>query len=170
MIKKEIKEKELFELIENFLEMSHFFIKEKSDISSVSLREINRFGKMYNFFYNTYLENRKMKIDKVQKIKDSLILSLYFCYYLKLPISSLRIEYLTKIKNIAEEMKEDFDFIGVSKRESDFIATQILDGKIEYSKNKALTENLFCEFICLINKEPLIICGKPGSSKSLSVQ
>ena len=169
MIKKRIGENELLELIEKLLEMSHAFIKEKSDISSVSLREINRFGKMYNFF-KKYLEDRKMKLDKNQKIKDSIILSLYFCYYLKIPISSLRIEYLTKIKNIAEEMKEDFDFIGVSKRESDFIATQILDGKIEYSKNKALTENLFCEFICLINKEPLIICGKPGSSKSLSVQ
>src|SRR5690606_33269700 len=36
--------------------------------------------------------------------------------------------------------------------------------------NKALLENVFTLMVCVINKIPLFICGKPGCSKSLSVQ
>ena len=46
----------------------------------------------------------------------------------------------------------------------------VLGNKKGYARNKGLKENLFCEFVCLVNKEPLIICGKPGSSKSLSIK
>ena len=152
------------EFIEKLLEMSHFFVKEKSDISSVSLREIQRFNKMYKFFDKYLKEDRKIKSQN-QREKEAVILSLYFCYYLRLPTKLLRNEYLEEIKKI-----EDIPFIEVSKRESEFITDKILDGKKEYVKNKALIENLFCEYVCILNKEPLIICGKPGASKSLSIQ
>jgi hypothetical protein len=36
--------------------------------------------------------------------------------------------------------------------------------------NEALMENLFSMIVCISNKIPLIICGKPGCSKSLSLQ
>ena len=39
---------------------------------------------------------------------------------------------------------------------------------IGYAKNKALLENIFSLFVCIINKIPLFIVGKPGCSKSLS--
>ena len=166
MINNIIGKNNFFELTKKLIEKSHFFIKEKSDISSVSLRDINRFGKMYKFF-NEYLEKRKRySNDKEIEIeKDSIILSLYFCYYLRIPTMNLRKEYINEIKKI-----EDIPFEQISDRESEFITNIILEGKKGYAKNKALKENLFCEFVCLINKEPLIICGKPGSSKSLSVQ
>ena len=35
--------------------------------------------------------------------------------------------------------------------------------------NRALKENLFTCFICIDNNVPLIIVGKPGTGKSLSV-
>ncbi|KAJ5078638.1 hypothetical protein M0811_14822 [Anaeramoeba ignava] len=35
--------------------------------------------------------------------------------------------------------------------------------------NEALTENLLVEFICIQTKIPLFIIGKPGTSKSLSI-
>ena len=165
IIKTMIGNNEYYELIEKLIETSHFFIKEKSDISSVSLREINRFGKIYNFF-NNYLEKRNIDKDIKQRQKNSIILSLYFCYYLRLPTTDLREEYLSKIKAIDTNLK----FEEISRRESEFILDKILEGKKGYAKNRALRENLFCEFICLENKEPLIICGKPGSSKSLSVR
>ena len=38
------------------------------------------------------------------------------------------------------------------------------------AKNKMLRENLFISFFCIINKIPLITCGKPGRSKTLSFQ
>ena len=38
------------------------------------------------------------------------------------------------------------------------------------AKNRALKENLFSAFICIVNKIPLIICGKPGRSKTLCIK
>jgi hypothetical protein len=35
--------------------------------------------------------------------------------------------------------------------------------------NEALRENVFSTFVCLSNRIPIIIVGKPGCSKSLSV-
>ena len=173
IIGKMIGRNKYFEIIEKLVEKSHFFIKQKSDISGVSLREINRFGKIYNFFkqYLKNLENNKEKNiennienkdDEI--IKKSIMLSLYFCYYLRIPTTKLRNEYLEEIKKIQELNYEE-----IFEEQSKFITDKILEGKRGYAKNKSLRENLFCEFICLLNKEPLIICGKPGASKSLSV-
>ena len=148
------------------MEKSHYFIKERSDISSVSLREINRFPKFYNYFIKYLNINRKLG----QREIDSIILSLYFCYYLRIPTRNLRKEYINKIINSVKFNNEIIPFLEVTKRESDYITDKLLEGKIGYAKNKGLSENLFSEFICLNNKEPLIICGKPGSSKSLSVR
>jgi MoxR-like ATPase len=36
-------------------------------------------------------------------------------------------------------------------------------------KNKSLKENIFVMFTCIMNKIPLIIVGKPGSSKTLAM-
>jgi hypothetical protein len=36
------------------------------------------------------------------------------------------------------------------------------------AKNKALKENLFMMVVCIENRIPLYVVGKPGSSKSLS--
>lgn len=35
--------------------------------------------------------------------------------------------------------------------------------------NRALKQNVFTAFVCIMNKIPIIIIGNPGSSKSLSV-
>ena len=54
-------------------------------------------------------------------------------------------------------------------REQKYIADNIEMGK-GIAKNKALLENLFTLFVCVNSKIPLFIVGKPGCSKSLSVQ
>jgi len=36
------------------------------------------------------------------------------------------------------------------------------------AKNKALKENVFMMIVCIENRIPLFLVGKPGSSKSLS--
>ena len=36
-------------------------------------------------------------------------------------------------------------------------------------KNNALQENIFAILTCLLNKIPIIISGKPGSSKTLAM-
>ena len=34
--------------------------------------------------------------------------------------------------------------------------------------NTALKENIFTLLVCVVNKIPLLICGKPGCSKTLA--
>ena len=36
--------------------------------------------------------------------------------------------------------------------------------------NQALSENLFVTIICILNKIPIFIVGKPGTSKTLAIQ
>ena len=39
----------------------------------------------------------------------------------------------------------------------------------DISENRPLKENLLTLFICIFSRTPLFICGKPGSSKTISV-
>ena len=36
--------------------------------------------------------------------------------------------------------------------------------------NEALSENLFVSIVCILNKLPLFLVGKPGTSKTLTMQ
>ncbi|CAF2675077.1 unnamed protein product [Rotaria sp. Silwood2] len=38
------------------------------------------------------------------------------------------------------------------------------------ANNRALTDNILVLFVCILNQIPIILCGKPGSSKTLAVQ
>ena len=66
--------------------------------------------------------------------------------------------------------RKDFQkFSDLLKIEEDFLLDQIeLDKGI--GKNQLLKENLFLLFLAVVTKMPLIIVGKPGTGKSLSVQ
>ena len=133
------------------------------------------------------------------KIK-SIICSVYICYYLRLGnyetrsnFSSMLQNTLLEIINVysCEEYEEKSinlfgeiknkklkyelrgknikSFYDLLKIEEEFLIEQIeLD--IGISKNELLKENLFLIFLSVITKIPLIIIGKPGTSKSLSVQ
>jgi len=76
-----------------------------------------------------------------------------------------------RYKPLNDELREkNFQkFSELLKIEEDFLLDQIeLDKGI--GKNQLLKENLFLLFISVITKIPLIIVGKPGTGKSLSVQ
>ena len=162
--------KEILKLINDLVKDSHFFMIKKGDISSVSLREINRFAIIFNFFFDEYFGYKKMILKKEDLERKSLVLSLYICYFMRLPTADLRKKYLEEIinKNIPTK-----DFLDICHEERLYITENVLEGqkiKNGYAKNRGLCENLFSEFICILLREPLIICGKPGSSKSLSVR
>ncbi len=62
-----------------------------------------------------------------------------------------------------------FQFNQILSKELDFFLNNIKLNK-GIGKNKSLKENIFILFIALVTNIPLIIIGKPGSSKSLSAQ
>ena len=158
------------------------YIKNTNDISSVSLREVKRFIIFFKYFV-VYLLNKKnskslddpsikfYSLNKTDIYKYAVSLCLYICYYLRLPDKKSRQELL---KILDDKKYFDGKFSIVPEMEEEYIAKNILESKENESlskgiaKNRALLENLFSLYFCTVNKIPLIICGKPGSTKTLS--
>ena len=148
----------------------HDFLREKYDISSVSLREIRRFNIFFNFFID-YLKNyskyRDYYVEKFDLLIGVLNITLYLCYYLRISDKKIREE----LANILNESFEGKRFIEMPEREITYITEQFnIDHEKGIALNRSLKENLFTSFLCIINKIPLIIVGKPGEGKSLTIQ
>ena len=159
------------------------YVRDKNDVSSVSLREIRRFSIFYEFFVGYFRKNKELSAKRDQKenfelidnfynawgkkeiYKNSIKLSVYLCYYMRLTKKDFRREFATNHMN---KLFED-NFVEVPEHEQKYIAKNI-EMKTGIAKNRALLENLFTIFACVNAKIPLFIVGKPGCSKSLSVQ
>ena len=175
-----------------WIEISQNFIRDKYGIASVSLREVRRFIIFFQYFVD-YLQKRQNinaenfrinnnNLDDEEEeniieyyqgkefyelIEYSINLSIYICYYLRISIKINRKEY---IKIINKEIYHgEKDFLEIPEIEQKFIANRINPPE-GIAKNNALLENFFTLFTCVICKVPVFICGKPGCSKSLSVQ
>ena len=74
------------------------------------------------------------------------------------------------LNNILEKYDRNFkDFLEIPNKEENFIA-ECIDLEKGICKNKALLDNIFALFAAINTKVPIFIVGKPGCSKSLSVQ
>ena len=186
-----LNEKEKIQLIDDqtkCVKICQNYMKENNDISIVSLREVNRFNVFFktfvNYIYNR-INNKKNYINQNyfeeneifnyyagKKIYYSALnLSLFICYYLRLPDKESRIG-LENIFNQRDDLKKYFyegDFSKIPKIEEDFILSNFEIPK-GIARNGNLKENIFILFFCIVNKIPLITCGKPGRSKTLSFQ
>ena len=149
------------------------YIRNYSEISSVSLREIHRLKIFFKFFYDI-TEKRKEKInefskDKKREIKNeelivlkAINLSLYLCYYIRIIEIKKKEDLSNKITN-----KLGFDFLEYPTYLEEELANNMKLSK-GIAKNRALLDNIFSLFVCLNLKIPIFICGKAGCSKSLS--
>ena len=61
------------------------------------------------------------------------------------------------------------DFLKIPLMEQNYLINN-MQIDIGISKNESLKENLFISFFCIINKLPIIILGKSGTSKSLAIK
>ena len=149
------------EIIES-IKICHDFIRDKYDKSSVSMREIRRFGIFFEYFLNYF-----KKYETKKKMKSSLNITLYLCYYLRLNDK----EYRKELANKLNKFYQLSNFLKIPETEIKQITREMT---IEKGKgialNRALRENLFTCFVCIDNNVPLIIVGKPGTGKSLSFQ
>ena len=157
---------EIKTIASNAINKCQKFIRESNDRSSVSLREIRRFVIFYNWFFEHIkeFENKKIISDKYQNAINSVKLSIYLCYYLRIPDKTLRQKLSGQLDKIFGNSFSEFPHKIEEK-----ICNEI---NIEegIAKNRALLENIFTLFVCINTKVPVIICGKPGCSKSLSFQ
>ena len=181
-ILKESEKKKLIAIEIDLVHICQNYIKKNNDISIVSLREVNRFNRMFEYYVN-YINDRKTNIELIKLINDeepniyksktnleiyycAINLSLYICYYLRLPDKESRKE-LEQIINEKKYFKEDF--LSIPLMEQDYLINNFEIPK-GIAKNRNLKENIFILFFCIINKIPLITLGKPGRSKTLSFQ
>ena len=100
----------------------------------------------------------------------SIILSVFVCYYLRIPENTVREQLNNILKKILEKFDKNYnEFLEIPKKEENFIA-ECIDLEKGIAKNKALLDNIFALFVTINTKVPIFIVGKPGCSKSLSVQ
>ena len=153
------KSKLINDIIDSIL-ICNDFIREKYDKSSISIGDIQRFG----IFYDYFLEYFKKCRTTLQKMKSSLNLTLYLCYYLRLD----KKQYKEKLSN---RLKHFFNnnFLNIPEKEITFLTKEMSIEK-GIALNRPLKEILFTSFFCVENNIPLIIVGKPGTGKSLGFQ
>ena len=176
--------------VEFFTELickAHQYFRDNEDCSSVSLRDVNRFTILYEWFSDS-IENRKSREIKkplreytefMQSIEmtdydDEIlpgILSFIHCYFLRIGSESKRNELLQFV--LPESSQSDVNLTTelvyniIKFQELDLISRMTLPKELAF--NQALMENIFAIIPCILSKIPIFICGKPGCSKSLAV-
>ena len=147
------------EMIES-ISICHNYIREIYDKSTVSLREIRRFGIFFEYFMKHFKEE-----NKDHKMKWSLNMTLYLCYYLRINDKKNRLQLVDKLNKFYIN-----SFLVVPESEIRKITREMDINEKGIALNRTLRENLFTCFTCIDNTIPIIIVGKPGTGKSLSFQ
>jgi len=146
----------------------------------VSLRDVHRCRILIEFFYKTLTsievlakehgsEHCKNKPER-DIYRLSVVLSLAHCYQSRLTTAKLRQDYWKKCSEVLcgseKEAKELADIV----RQEQMNLLNRMDLPQGIAKNTALCENVFVILVCILNRIPVFVVGKPGCSKSLSVQ
>ena len=99
-------------------------------------------------------------------------MSIFVSYYLRIQNKEKRKGLYTIISNIFhnfDRLFKDKDFLELPLNEEKYIIDNIKIDK-GIAENRALLENIFSLFVAINTYVPIFIVGKPGCSKSLSVQ
>ena len=162
--------------------MSQEFMRKVAKTSyCVSLRDVHRCQHLKKWFvemlgakgvatvaeasYGDYMDKHDIR---------SVILALAHCYHSRLTQAEDRQRYREEVASILSQLKgspnisgEDIEKI-IKSEQLDFLnRMQLQDGT---AKNEALRENVFVILVSILNRIPVFVVGKPGCSKSLSMQ
>ncbi|CAF3346168.1 unnamed protein product [Rotaria sp. Silwood2] len=164
-----------FHCIVTLIVESHKFYREYEDVSSVSLRDVVRFCRFYNWCYKFPISNEDGQVlfaFSINRIEHASLIALFLCYYFRLNSSIKRQEYLSKIEIFIKNLKPNISCDALNKilHKEKMSLIKRMDLPKGTAQNRALTDNIFVLFTCILNRIPVILCGKPGSSKTLAVQ
>ncbi|CAF5075168.1 unnamed protein product, partial [Rotaria magnacalcarata] len=149
------------------------------DASSVSLRDIARFCRLYNWFLESLSQRSQaaaLKSSAQTFPRRAAFIALLLCYYFRLRSVKLQQQYIEKMQLIiAQEYpltKRDPDYLTkvILEHEQKKLIDEMMELPTGTAPNRSLRDNIFVLFACIINRIPLFLCGKPGSSKSSAVQ
>jgi len=187
------------QLAARLVHASQQFIRRKEEDCSVSLRDVRRFQRLVPWFYETRRRRAATDASVARPASSSyfsrlyrpdymrdrtaeeqaVLLSLAHCYYVRLASSESRAEYRRLLRQTwnahdaaalrsGPELRVD-EFVDVIKAEQhEYLRRMhIPDG---VALNGALLENVFVLLVCILNRLPVFLVGKPGCSKSLAMQ
>ncbi|XP_053401074.1 uncharacterized protein LOC123550673 [Mercenaria mercenaria] len=167
------------QLFTSLLAVSQSFVRRKEDSTySVSLRDVHRCKLLIKWFL-TILPKKKLPANAKSNCCDitikAMILSLAHCYQSRFAEKHLRKEYRgvigdTFILHGHQFAGEQDDFIQmvIKDEQSDILRRMQLPPGT--ARNTALQENVFVILVCIFNRIPIFVVGKPGCSKSLAMQ
>ncbi|CAF0884533.1 unnamed protein product [Adineta steineri] len=166
-----------FDCTVSLIATSQRFFRNLEDTSSVSLRDVARFCRLYNWYQNLIIAregNQPLTQTQINVYQRSTLMALLCCYYFRIKSSKDRQTY---IRTIQEQIKSHLpnliktdSFLQELLRDEQ---NKLIDGMelpADTATNRALTDNIFVLVACIVNKIPVILCGKPGCSKTSSVQ
>lgn len=162
------------ELFVILLQMSQQFVRDEEESDCcVSLRDFERCKRLALWFVNIL----KLKDDHIlnQLLEPkAMILALSICYHSRFSDNNVRKRYRQKIATCFDVVAElQFDREEAIKKvivgQQDDILNR-MELPLGTAKNTALRENVFVILVCILNRIPVFVVGKPGCSKSLSMQ
>jgi hypothetical protein len=160
--------------------------------ASVSLRDASRCISLFKWFCID-VEGRLMvktsdtkvttkAISQGNKARRAALLAFSHCYYYRLDSENERLKYRTMYANVMNKARLNSfmrlinfrqftpeKFVERLRREQMDLLNR-MDIPPGVAKNQALLENVFVTLVCILNRIPLFVVGKPGSGKTLSLQ
>lgn len=156
------------------------YIGFEGDESAVSLRDVKRCLGLIVWFASYWPGGPKARTH-ISLFGRSLVLAVAHVYLYRLSSAQMRNQFWAKVAAIAKNFGRGVDHIqcgeltkssfpaAVLKRvQKNFSDTFTVDAGI--AMNEALTENIYVIVVCILNKIPVFVVGKPGTSKTLALQ
>ena len=153
---------------------SQLFISERVSVVSVSLRDIRRCILLYQWFYEVLKNRADMKYVNFDISRYATALALCHCYYVRIDNRKDRKTYSghlsQKLQWYSTPNRRSLNRVEVLLMEEQRFYVDMMTIPSGIAKNEALLENVFVLLICILNRLPVFIVGKPGCSKSLAMQ
>jgi hypothetical protein len=152
------------EVISQTISCCQHYLRNVCSDNSVSLRDVSRFADLYTFLKELFKENPL----------DPLVVTTHLSYFCRLERRQDRVDLCKKLNSVLRNVYqgEAIDFLERFKILSRLFGKDVEKLEVipqNITLNVPLLENLLAIYVCVLCKIPLIICGKPGTSKSLSV-
>ncbi|KAK3256804.1 hypothetical protein CYMTET_34083, partial [Cymbomonas tetramitiformis] len=149
----------------------------EGDASAVSLRDIKRTLQLMRWF-SKFGSDKKSTHRHAAAIPA--VLGIAHVFYFRLAAGKQRDELLGALRGTVGQRDRDrragFDFL-IAEKTMEWLLSQTMQrlcGKLQVEEgvamNQALVENLYVTLVCIFNRIPVFIVGRPGSSKTLTLQ
>uniref|UniRef100_A0A7R9YCP3 Uncharacterized protein n=1 Tax=Pinguiococcus pyrenoidosus TaxID=172671 RepID=A0A7R9YCP3_9STRA len=157
------------------LESQHFIRSKEGEESAVSLRDVRRALELIMYF-DRINGNVRNGVDLNADLRwgaesrRSVVLGLAMVYYYRLRQREDRLEYCAMLEELGDGLgMRNGEVLRCIEEEQDKYSS-FIEFEEGIARNEALKENLFVAITCIANLIPVFIVGKPGSSKTLTMQ